>query len=555
MKRMSVLTISLLLVMGFGIFCLSAGTAFSAEEKKVSVTGIKPAVGTVSASLGALSLLGRAGETTYALTVAGSASAASELVVEGENHDASGNLTGAGDRPGLVTDEVVGSLSTSNAVVSGDPSALLGGEDLSAVDPAEMVAYFKYAADLTITADTAYDETNNIGGAADYQIVYVQDAQLTLEGDFEGYGVLVIDDQNPASSRDPRLVMLNNAKWVGLVLVNQADGAGSADDVTRVKMMGTAASTGFDVGDFVLLGIDSIAMHNHQDVASGDVGVVNAGGTFTADAHGVWGGSIMADNLSLGHHCTVAGDLHYNTGSVDHHSSIGGATYTTLSTPLLTLPTFPSFSAGVADVSLGNNATHTLAAGSYKDITFGSNGVLYLSGGDYYIEDLSMGVWGEVYFQAPTTLHVAGDINIDNGFTLQADAGSGLSAKDCMLYVAGDFDVDRNHVVIYANLYMPNGSFTGHNHIELGGAFIARSIEFHNHFNVPASLDSGFGSAGGGSAERPQILGAVLMAGSQFHIPNGETYADILYSSEVLTAVDSELAARPFKWVDWREDE
>ncbi|MBN1586768.1 MAG: hypothetical protein JW937_04990 [Candidatus Omnitrophica bacterium] len=540
-----------LVLIGAFTLCV-APLSLAAEGKKVVVTGEKAQVGAVAGSLGAVSFVSRAGEASYSLSLDGSPTYPAEAVIDGHNFDTSGNLAGSGDRPGAVTDLNAGVISMLHTAISGDPLAIEGG--VTPVDVEVMIDYFRQIADMVISADTTYNGSSAIGSPGNYKIVHVDDARLTLQDDFQGFGVLFIEDKTPAASRPPRLIMENNAQWTGLVLVYQHDVAGSVEDVTRLQLIGTPASP-FDAGDFALLALDRMAMHNHQDVASGNVGVVNAGGWFSADSHGVWGGSIMADNLSLDHHATVAGDLHYNSGSVGHHSSIGGTTHTTLSLPLMSLPGFPSFSAGTTDLAFGDHSTQTLAAGSYRNISMGGHCVLYLSGGDYYLNSLSMGVWGEIYFQAPTNLHVAGDITIDNGFTLQAGAGSGLSAKDCVLYVAGDFDVDRNHVVMYANLYLPNGSFTGNNHIDLGGAFIAKEIEFHNHFNVPLVLDSAFGGGSSLVDQRPQILGAVLLNGREFHIPNDQGYCDILYSEQVLNLVDSEIAVRPYRWVDWRETE
>ncbi|MBN1586086.1 MAG: hypothetical protein JW937_01505 [Candidatus Omnitrophica bacterium] len=517
------------------------------EGKKVSVVGQKPDIAGVN--FGAVTYISRTGESAYSLSVTGDAAAPSDVVLVGENHDSSGNLTGVDDSAGVATDLNTSVITITNAVVSGS-TATQGG--ITAPDLSLWISYFRQVADVTLTMDTTYASTT-IGSAANYQIVYVDDAQITLQSGFEGFGVLAIEDKNPGPARAPRLVMEGDAKWTGLVFIFQEDVSGSANDVSRIKMLGTPGNL-YDLADFVFLAKNGISIDKELTVVAGFLGVNNPGGTFVSDKTSTVNGDVIADSVTLGKDCVINGDLHYNSASLGSGVVVTGTTYTSMTTPFVHLPVFPSFSAGVSDVNIGASATLDLAPGSYKDVNGGMYSTLRLTGGVYYFEDIYMAKESYIYYEAPAEVHIKGNLDTDKTLYVGPAPASGLGTDDVVLYVEGSVPAFSKASTFLGTLYAPNANLS----IDKDGVFQGQVISNTINMDKGATVvldNTWFTGAVGSGGLRPQVLGGLLLVGREFFVPDGNTYCDILYSSEVLDNVETAIESRPHRWMDWREAE
>ncbi len=159
----------------------------------------------------------------YIFTVDGDEAAKDRI--DGHNYVIDGEVPlGSGDVPGIALDVLDDYLETSDVTVDGSVAIQ---ENVATVDVKAYIDYYANRADITITSNTTYDG-GTIGGPTDYQIVHLQDAKLFLQGDFKGYGLLVIEDTNPGGGL-PELRMEDTAKWYGAILVYSVDTPGSSD--------------------------------------------------------------------------------------------------------------------------------------------------------------------------------------------------------------------------------------------------------------------------------------------------------------------------------------
>ncbi|MBN1586770.1 MAG: hypothetical protein JW937_05000 [Candidatus Omnitrophica bacterium] len=521
----------------------AASRTFGFEAKKVEVTATRPALDALT--FGAVNFMGRDGAASYSLVAAGEPGEPLEGVIDGTNYDLTATATGADDQAGIATDQVVGTITASNLVVTGDPSGQLGG--VASIDVFEMVEWYRDRADIIFTGDTTYNG-GSIGSAGNYQIVFVDDATLTLAEDFAGFGVLAIWDRS-GDGTTPRLVMHNTATWTGLVVVYQDSTV--ASQVTRVTLEGRMEIL---MQDYALLGLSDLIIGTGA-IINGDIGIANAGNTLTVENGAVINGSVLADSVYLEENVIINEDVHSNNLTVDNNVTVVGTVYPSLDFSDVALPPYPVFSAGAPGddiINTANGAIESAAAGSYDEIRMGNNATLYLTGGDIYIRRLQMGQNSTVYYTAATNLYVAEDIDVTNGFSL-IEGAAGLGPKDMMIYITGTFDCTFNNPVVHANIYIPNGSIVVGNGADFQGAVIANVVDFSNNLATAVNGDSAF--IGGRAEERPMILGAVLLSGSTMHLPNTETFFDVFYSEQALDACEALIDDRAYAWRDWREAE
>ncbi len=180
----------------------------------------------------------------YIFTVDGDEAAKDRI--DGHNYAIDGEVPlGSGDVPGIALDVLDDYLETSDVTVDGSVSVQ---ENVATVDVKAYVDYYANRADITITSNTTYDG-GTIGGPTDYQIVHLQDAKLFLQGDFKGYGLLVIEDTNPGGGL-PELRMEDTAKWYGAILVYSVDTPGSSDKMRlRFGKQNGSGGSGEDSGE------------------------------------------------------------------------------------------------------------------------------------------------------------------------------------------------------------------------------------------------------------------------------------------------------------------
>lgn len=256
-------------------------------------------------------------------------------------------------------------------------------------------------------------------------------------------------------------------------------------DVTVVSPFGY-------IPDFVVLGRDWASIGNDAIVETGNVGAYDAsagvpnqaGFEILADpgASFLNGSQIAAhsDRLEAG---ASAGDVFYVDQVVLGNGAV--ATEKLGYVPLFyDMPAVPAFSAGGADVALSEG--ETLAAGTYGDLSIKPNMTAVLSGGDYFVTSLDLKHGARLLAAAPTTIHVTGRVQLKSEATLMPLSGSGIGARDVVLYALGGDGPPSNPAtairfgsmsVLGVNAYAPNGTLAIETGAVATGAFVGLRVE------------------------------------------------------------------------------
>jgi hypothetical protein len=183
------------------------------------------------------------------------------------------------------------------------------------------------------------------------------------------------------------------------------------------------------INSYVLFALDNISLKggNAQvaEIDNGDVGVQSDQPSDSLNL--CQGGSSHQTKLGDG---TQANSANFNTSSAcsfwDVYSNhlVGTPTIrnsgpTPFTTPLIppaSLPPFPSFSCNPASpVTVPNNASQSLAPGTYGNVQIKDGAKLTLTGGTYTFCNISMGQNTSLIDVDATIVQVAGTVNTDGG--------------------------------------------------------------------------------------------------------------------------------------------
>ncbi|MBN2500061.1 MAG: ExeM/NucH family extracellular endonuclease [Anaerolineales bacterium] len=247
-----------------------------------------------------------------------------------------------------------------------------------------------------------------------------------------------------------------------------------------------------EVGDFVVLGKYNTTLLYRAEVLSGDVGTNLADNYFPR--------SYLADVILsyrvefLDPESRVLGDtvlilrtaktydVYYN--KLINQGIIQGDEITPLNLPLVeAMPAVPAFTPGTQNVYVLPRRTLTLPPGDYGKLSVFKDATVVLTGGDYTFESWVISMKGEVVFQAPSNVNVAGHIYTgDRVYIGPAASASGVTAADIRIIATGPDQGglkathfgDRNEIV--ANVYVPNGLLWIGSRSQATGAFIGKVV-------------------------------------------------------------------------------
>jgi Concanavalin A-like lectin/glucanases superfamily/Bacterial TSP3 repeat len=283
------------------------------------------------------------------------------------------------------------------------------------------------------------------------------------------------------------------------------------DGVQKAIVPGGQA-TAVALKNFVILGIEGLALQNNDTIASGDVGANQASdGPYLAGSEEVTFGNnskflspdswLLGDSLNLGNNVSVY-DV-FTNNPILGKGKVQGDVHTPVSLPLgPALPVVPAFTPGTQDVTIANNGSQILDAGSYASLTVGNNGSLTLSGGTYDFSQWSLGNNVKIIVQAAAEIHIAGRLSAGQNDSLAPDPASGLSAADVRIFVTGQngdsgelgatpFAADfGNNLTFDASIFVPNGTLSIKNNLKATGALIGKWVEIGN--NASLTLQSGW---------------------------------------------------------------
>ncbi len=161
----------------------------------------------------------------------------------------------------------------------------------------------------------------------------------------------------------------------------------------------------------------------------------------------------------------------------------------------VSLPSPPTGSSGSTNLSYGNNATATIAPGSYRDISAGNGCTLNVSAGNYFFRSMP-GVGNNFRFVANTTsgdvtlVFTNGNMNSGNNFEIIRN-GEG---RVYLHLVNGNFQTGNN-ADISGHVYVHNGNFQAGNNTTVSGRVYASGNFQAGNNNVV--YDGGAGSTPG----------------------------------------------------------
>ncbi len=256
----------IVIALGISIGMGVVQVADAAEQKEFAVSAGHLLFGQLPQPA-AVALLSRDGEDDF--EVDGDDAALDRI--DGRNHDLSGDLVGSGDQPGIATDVGAADIEVEDVTVAGSVPVLGG------IDPFDLPAYLDFLlarADVTITSNTTYDG-GSIGSPTDYQIVVLENAKLFLQGNFTGYGILVLYDTNPGNGL-AELRMEDQATWYGVILSYTGDSPGNSDKIRmRFGNQGGGPGGGPEAGEGVRVMGMVIAMGREVEIEFPNDGVAD----------------------------------------------------------------------------------------------------------------------------------------------------------------------------------------------------------------------------------------------------------------------------------------
>jgi len=257
------------------------------------------------------------------------------------------------------------------------------------------------------------------------------------------------------------------------------------------------------IPDYVALGREWVAVAGGARVDSGNVGAFDASAGLPNDVGievGAGSGALFLGGSQVAAHSdrlgssAQAGDVFYVDDLLTGNDAVATARHGYV--PLFyDMPAVPAFSAGGANVSL--NGTSTFHAGSYGNVSVKPNGVVTLSGGDYFMESLEIKPGGELHVAAPATLYVAERVLVGNGARVLPLTG--VLPRQIVLYATGvdgpphkPADAIRfgSNMILAINAYAPNGTLSVGSGTMAVGAFIGQRVSIES--NATLKEDSVF---------------------------------------------------------------
>ncbi len=243
-----------------------------------------------------------------------------------------------------------------------------------------------------------------------------------------------------------------------------------ANPLGIAQVTATIANSGDALFDRAIWGIEGVDLSGTVRIDSYDPVLGPYGGTNVGDQGSVGTNASISTNGSV----QIFGDLLYGPGGT--FTSVGGCTVSgTVSEatePHYFAPV-PSFTVGSTDYSYGAGDDATLAAGSYGKIQIGSTGKLTLTGGTYYLDELTTNAQGKIIVTAATTLF------IKSAFSLGAQSIQNTSGNpaDLTVFYSGTSAVDLNGgSTFYGSVYAPNAEINMVGGSTFYGAYVGKTV-------------------------------------------------------------------------------
>ncbi|GEM_PF-709298 len=258
------------------------------------------------------------------------------------------------------------------------------------------------------------------------------------------------------------------------VTVTDNSGNTASDEVT------------INVQSYVLL-CNGYLKINRNQFSEGDVHS-NSKLEFQAGAPGTHIGNLTAkDDLTIRTQNTIQGNAIAGDDLYLFDAAVTGATQEHANVEAISLPSF-SFSAGGPNVTVPASASQTLAPGSYGTVAVKSDGTLFLSAGDYYMNVFKNGLNAILSINAsdgPVNIYVVSDLQFAAGAQVKLTGGS----SDSVLFVSLQKPklVVGANATLYGTLVAPKAQVHFSDDSKIKGAVYASSlsidpmVKFYHH--------------------------------------------------------------------------
>lgn len=266
-----------------------------------------------------------------------------------------------------------------------------------------------------------------------------------------------------------------------------------------------------EISTYSLFATHSVWLEQNSDVLAGNIGVNDVGSPPFLDSQvelsiGIGtsttaNSAIKANRIKVKQGATVHGNVYYN--ELENNGTITGTLNTPLTLPLImSIPEFKSATPGTQNINIPQNGEYTLQPGSYNDIDVKKNGRLNFTGGEYHINNITLGDNNNVMFQSSSEIRMAGKFDSGQGSYIGPQDTTSISAEDIVFYVGGINGSNGNlgatpkaakigiGNTVKANFYVPNGTLWIRQNSEAEGAFIGKDVDVG--IGVKVKLNSAF---------------------------------------------------------------
>ncbi len=238
-----------------------------------------------------------------------------------------------------------------------------------------------------------------------------------------------------------------------------------------VKYKGSAGKA------FTLLAAKDIEI-NRPQLAVGDMHAnddidLNSGDPSTYD-----GNLSAVDDIDIARDNTIDGDVTAG-GDLDNDGTITGTASENADVDPVPLPVLDAFSAGTEDVTVEDDDDLALDPGAYRDVEVERDGILRLSAGEYFLDELELGTDTRLIVDVSggaVTVNIVSDLEFGQRMTVSVSGGS--SALFTINSIQSkNIDIGRE-ATVRATIIAPDAKVRADSYVYFAGSICAEDISF-----------------------------------------------------------------------------
>ena len=164
-----------------------------------------------------------------------------------------------------------------------------------------------------------------------------------------------------------------------------------------------------------------------------------------------------------------------------------------------TAPMLPQGTAGTTAVRVEPGTARTLGSGTYGSLTVNAGAKLSLLGGKYVFSSVTLNSGARLLATAPTTILVTGEAGFNTGSVVGPSVGSGLTAKDFVMYFETSSGISLSAGVQVQALFVATKALVSLNASMVTGALAAAQVVMNSGATV--ACQDGLGALTAGCSE------------------------------------------------------